>query len=199
MKRLLLPTFICLLLAQLCAAQSVYQLKGTVTDTLISTPLFLSSVVLLRSEDTVIETFTRANDTGAFTLQTSRPGKYLLQISRPGYAEYSDVITLSESVTNLGTIPMLSKEHMLKEFVFTQQVAAIKIKGDTTEYMADSFNVKTGASVEDLLKKLPGIRVDKNGQITAQGETVQKVLVDGEEFFSDDPKVVTQGLQANAV
>ncbi|MCF8450971.1 MAG: outer membrane beta-barrel protein [Taibaiella sp.] len=199
MKRLLLPTIICLFVVQLCAAQSVYQIKGTVADTLISSPLFLSSVVLLRSEDTVIETFTRANDTGAFTLQTSKPGKYLLQISRPGYAEYSDVITLTEPVTNLGTIAMLSKEHMLKEFVFTQQVAAIKIKGDTTEYMADSFNVKTGASVEDLLKKLPGIRVDKNGQITAQGETVQKVLVDGEEFFSDDPKVVTQGLQANTV
>ena len=94
---------------------------------------------------------------------------------------------------------MVSKEHLLKEFVITKQIAAIKIKGDTTEYMADSFKVKENANVEDLLKKLPGIQVDKNGQITAQGETVQKILVDGEEFFSDDPKVVTQGLAANAV
>src|SRR5206468_11006586 len=101
--------------------------------------------------------------------------------------------------TDLGTLPMVSKTHLLQEFVLHQQVAAIKIKGDTTEYMADSFKVKENATVEDLLKKLPGIQVDKNGQITAQGETVQKILVDGEEFFSDDPKVVTQGLQANAV
>src|SRR6202008_1390228 len=98
-----------------------------------------------------------------------------------------------------GLLPMVSKTHLLKEVVLKQQIAAIKIKGDTTEYMADSFKVKENATVEELLKKLPGIQVDKNGQITAQGQTVQKVLVDGEEFFSDDPKVVTQGLQANAV
>ncbi|NDC43069.1 MAG: TonB-dependent receptor, partial [Chitinophagia bacterium] len=80
-----------------------------------------------------------------------------------------------------------------------QQIAAIKIKGDTTEYVADSFATKQNATVEDLLKKLPGIQVDKNGKITAQGSEVKKILVDGEEFFSDDPKVVTKGLQANAV
>ncbi len=73
------------------------------------------------------------------------------------------------------------------------------MKGDTLAFMADSFQVKAGANVEDLLKKLPGIQVNKNGEITAQGERVQKVLVDGEEFFSDDPAVVTQNLRADAV
>ncbi len=184
---------------QLCVAQASYKIKGVATDTLVKSPMYLSSVVLLRVTDTVIETYTRADDNGSFVLQTGKAGKYILQISHPGYADYSDVINVKDSLTDLGGIAMLSKEHLLKEFVFTQQVAAIKIKGDTTEYMADSFNVKSGATVEELLKKLPGISVDKNGQITAQGQTVQKVLVDGEEFFSDDPKVVTQGLQANAV
>jgi hypothetical protein len=111
---------------------------------------------------------------------------------------YTDALNVKKDM-DLGQLPMISKSHLLKEFVLTQQISAIKIKGDTTEYMADSFKVKENATVEDLLKKLPGIQVNKDGQITAQGEAVQKILVDGEEFFSDDPKVVTKGLQANAV
>ena len=75
----------------------------------------------------------------------------------------------------------------------------MRMKGDTLEYAADSFHVREGASVEDLLKILPGIQVDKSGNITAQGEQVKKVLVDGEEFFGDDPTVATQNLQADAV
>ena len=73
------------------------------------------------------------------------------------------------------------------------------MKGDTTEYRADSFKVQANATVEELLKKLPGIQVDKNGQITAQGQKVQKVLVDGEEFFGDDPTLVTQNIRADMV
>ena len=176
-----------------------YTIKGTVTDTLNAAQLQRASVVLIRMPDSVIQTFTRTKADGSFELKVPAQGKYLLVVTFPSFADYTDVINVKKSVTNYGAIPMVSKEHLLKEFVLKQQVAAIKIKGDTTEYMADSFKVKEGATVEDLLKRLPGIQVDKNGQITAQGETVQKILVDGEEFFSDDPKVVTQGMQAAVV
>ena len=76
---------------------------------------------------------------------------------------------------------------------------SIKIKGDTIEYKVDSVLMKAGATVEDLLKKLPGIQVDKNGKITAQGVAVEKVLVDGEEFFSDDPTIVTRNMLSDAI
>jgi hypothetical protein len=184
--------------AQYCEAQS-YHINGSVTDTLNVTPLYRASIVLFRTTDSVVESYTRSGSDGKFQFNVSKPGKYTLRVTFPSFADYIDVITVKESNTDLGDLPMVSREHLLKEFVLTQQVSAIKIKGDTTEYMADSFKVKEGATVEDLLKKLPGIQVDKNGQITAQGETVEKILVDGEEFFSDDPKVVTQGLQSNAV
>ena len=186
----------------LCSFQGVaqsYTIKGSVTDTLNAVQLQRASVVLIRTTDSVIQSFTRTKADGSFELKAPKQGKYILQVTFPSFADFVDVINVKKSTTDYGAIPMVSKEHLLKEFVLRQQVAAIKIKGDTTEYMADSFKVKEGATVEDLLKRLPGIQVDKNGQITAQGETVQKILVDGEEFFSDDPKVVTQGLQANAV
>lgn len=159
----------------------------------------MSSVVLIRVADSVIETYSRAATDGSINLTVAKPGKYILKAMYHGFADFVDPITISKPVTELGVIPMVSKENLLKEFVLTRQIAAIKIKGDTTEYIADSFKTKENATVEDLLKKLPGIQVDKNGQIVAQGETVAKILVDGEEFFSDDPKVVTKGLQAKAI
>lgn len=190
------------ILLVVCSLQGFGQsfvIKGSATDTLNSTPLYRASVVAIRVKDSVIESFTRTGANGRFELKVAAKGKYLLRITFPSFVDYLDAINIKNATTDLGDLPMVSKEHLLKEFVLTKNIAAIKIKGDTTEYVADSFKVKENATVEDLLKKLPGIQVDKDGNITAQGETVQKVLVDGEEFFSDDPKVVTKGLQANAV
>ncbi len=99
----------------------------------------------------------------------------------------------------MGIISIILKAKLLKEVIVHNTAGAIRIKGDTTEFAADSFKVQPNATVEDLLKKLPGIQVDKNGNITAQGEKVQKVLVDGEEFFGDDPTLVTQNLRADMV
>ncbi len=89
-----------------------------------------------------------------------------------------------EASINLGTISMTLKSQLLQEVIVSHKASAIKIKGDTIEHKADSFYLSPGSTVESLLKKLPGIQVDKDGKITAQGETVQKVLVDGEEFFT---------------
>ncbi len=194
----LLSLILLLLIVQKSHAQN-YTIKGSVTDTFINTPLYRASIVLIRTTDSVIESFTRTGMDGRFEIRAGKKGKYLLRISYPGFVDFLDLLDVKKTTTDVGEKPLVSKEHLLKEFVLTQQIAAIKITGDTTEYMADSFKVKENATVEDLLKKLPGIQVDKNGNITAQGETVQKIYVDGEEFFSDDPKVVTQGLQANAV
>ncbi len=185
--------------SSVAAGAQTYTIKGSVFDTLNAAPLARASITVIRLKDTVIESFSRAAANGAFQVNVATEGKYTVQITFPSFADYVDKITVNKAVTDLGQIALVSKEHLLKEFVLKKQVAAIKIKGDTTEYMADSFKVKENATVEDLLKKLPGIQVDKNGAITAQGQTVAKVLVDGEEFFSDDPKVVTKGLQANAV
>ena len=195
----LFKTAMCLLFCVWQASAQDFAVKGSVSDTLLNNQLYRASVVAIRNNDSVIAAFARTDPSGNFILHLSRNGKYILRTTFPGFADHVEVIDVKNAVTDLGMVPMVSKEHLLQTFVFTQQIAAIKIKGDTTEYMADSFKVKDNATVEDLLKRLPGIQVDKDGKITAQGETVQKILVDGEEFFSDDPKVVTQGLQANAV
>jgi len=175
-------------------------IKGTVIDTSEKRNLSNTVIALLRPADSVLVRFTRSNKDGSFTLQKLSPGKFIVMVTRPAYADYFDQVNVAPGATvDLGKVAMILKSQLLQEVVVQHKLGAIRIKGDTTEYIADSFKMAAGATVEDLLKKLPGIQVDKDGKITAQGEAVQKVLVDGEEFFSDDPTIATRGLTADAV
>ncbi|MBS1933864.1 MAG: outer membrane beta-barrel protein [Bacteroidetes bacterium] len=193
-----------LLLAIVCIAHSSIaqssSIKGIVKDTSEKRNLPNSSVLLLRKADSILVAHTRTDKDGAFELPLDSAGKFIILITYPKYADYIDTITTNgKGVIDLGNISLIQKAQLLKEVIVRQQISSIKMKGDTTEYTADSFRVQPNATVEDLLKKMPGIQVDKNGQITAQGEKVNKVLVDGEEFFGDDPTLVTQNLRADMV
>lgn len=189
--------FSLLLLSTTSFAQP-YKVTGTVKDTVNQNPLHMASITLIRAEDSVLESFTRAKQDGSFSLDVAEKGKYIMLTVFPGFADFVDKISVNGDV-KLGEVPMVSRTHLMEEFVFTDQFAAIKIKGDTVEYVADSFKVKDNATVEELLKKLPGLQVDKDGNIQAHGQKVEKLLVDGEEFFTDDPAVVSKSLQAKAV
>lgn len=187
--------------SQITTHAQPYTISGTVIDTLNDNRLQHAAVTVIRSKDSVLETFTRTQQEGQFQINLSHAGKYIVMITFPGLVDYVETILLSPSQpsVSMGQVPMVSKSYLLSEYVLKQEIAAIKIKGDTTEYVADSFKVRDNATVEELLKKLPGLQVNKNGEITAQGEKVQKIMVDGEEFFTDDPAVVSKSLQAKAV
>ncbi|MCB0696490.1 MAG: outer membrane beta-barrel protein [Chitinophagaceae bacterium] len=197
--RLLLLSVLSVALSTVATAQP-YTIKGVVSDTVNMNNLNNASITLIHAEDSVLESFTRTKPDGSFSLAVGSKGKYILLSVFPGFADYVDKIEVKgDQILDLGEIPMVSRTHLMKEFVFTDQFAAIKIKGDTVEYVADSFKVKDNATVEELLKKLPGLQVDKDGNIQAHGQKVEKLLVDGEEFFTDDPAVVSKSLQAKAV
>lgn len=181
-------------------SQETGTVKGTVTDTLNKQNLTNAVVAVLRAKDSVLVKYTRTTKEGQFNLPNLSAGKYIVMVSYPAYADYVDIISVAGgSTTDLGKVPVITKATLLQEVIVRQTVSAIRVKGDTTEYRADSFRVSPNADVQELLRKLPGIQVNSKGEITAQGERVQKVLVDGEEFFSDDPAVVTKNLRADAV
>src|SRR5699024_1732498 len=102
------------------------------------------------------------------------------------------------SSVDLGSVDMMLVSELLDEVVITSR-NKIMIKGDTIEFDASQYTVQKNARVEDLLSQLPGFQVDMNGEITALGETISKVLVDGEEFFGDDPTLVTRNIRADMV
>ena len=174
-------------------------LKGTLADTSDKKNLQHTVVSLLNAKDSFLVKFTRADQSGNFSLNNLKEGKYILMITHPYVGDYFDNIELKDGqVNDLGRIIMIPKTKLLAE-VILKSGSPIKIKGDTTVYTADSFKVREGANVEELLRRLPGIQVDKNGTITAMGEKVTKVLVDGEEFFGSDPGIATKNLRADIV
>ena len=182
-------------------AQNGYRIKGSVADTVANAKLHNTSVVVLNAKDSTLRKFTRVGEDGTFSINGLTKGKFILLVSYPNYADYVEHFTL-DSVNkerDFKRISMLLKARLLAGVIIKGTKAAIKIKGDTTEFDAGSFKVQPNAKVEDLLKQLPGIQVDKDGKITAQGQTVNKVLVDGEEFFGDDPTLVTKNIRSDMV
>lgn len=174
-------------------------LKGTVLDTAENRKLHYSIVALINKADSALYVAIRTNTDGEFELTKIPAGKYTVMISYPKMADFLHDITVTDTSTiDLGKVFMITEAKLLEEVVVRAGVP-IRMRGDTLEYTADSFALKPNSSVEELLKRLPGIQVERDGKIIAQGQEVKKVLVDGDEFFSDDPGLAMKYLQAGAV
>lgn len=173
------------------------KISGQVKDGNENKPVNNAIIALLTPKDSILYSFTRTDAAGNYVLNDVPKGKYILMISQPRYADLLTDITVQKS-TELPLTDLVSKAELLQA-VIVKTGSPLKIRGDTTVYTADSFKVSANANVEELLKRLPGIQVDKDGNIKAMGETVQKVLVDGEEFFGDDPGMAVKNIRADAV
>lgn len=197
MRRILLFIFSCIYCFS--AYSQTAQIKGVLVDSVDKKDLTNALVTLIRNKDSVLIDFSRANTSGAFSLNVPDTGSYILMATHPYFSDFSEsILVLSEPQISMGIINMLSKAKLLEEVVVRAN-RAMYLRGDTTIFTADSFKVEEGANVEELFKKLPGFQVDRNGNITAMGETVKKVLVDGEEFFGSDPGIATKNLRADVV
>lgn len=190
---------ISLLTAQLAFAQK-FSIKGQVTDS-SNTVLPSSTVMLLSQKDSTLVNFGVSDRNGFFEVKNVGAGDYFLKITFVGYATYEKIISTKGAVQeiNIGTIKMVPQSKQLDELVIKAEKAPVTVKRDTIEFNAGSFKVKANANVEDLLKKLPGVEVETDGTVRAQGEQVQRVMVDGREFFGRDPKLATRNLPADAV
>lgn len=192
-------TFLLLTLITLCVITSQAQtFSGTISDTINKKNIENAVVALLKPGDSILYKFIRTGKEGEFEIKNVKPGKYVLMVTHPYFADLLDDITVPDNGLNLKSLAVIPKSKLLQE-VIVKTGSPIKIKGDTVVYTADSFKVSANANVEELLKKLPGIQVDKDGKIKAMGEQVEKVLVDGEEFFGDDPGMAVKNLRADAV
>ncbi|MBD5205271.1 MAG: TonB-dependent receptor [Bacteroidales bacterium] len=138
---------------------------------------------------------------GKFEFKNVRPGLINLQVSMTGMEPIVKDITVNSDQDTIfvGRLRISENPVLLDEAVVTAIRAAVVAKEDTLEYNAGSFHTSPNASVEDLLKKLPGVEVGSDGSITSQGKTISKILVDGKEFFGDDPKAATKNLPSNMV
>ncbi len=176
-----------------------YTLSGDVLDEKAA-PLLYATVTLLNPADSTLAFFGITNSDGHFEIKSVTAGKYLLQSAFLGYKTiYKSVEVPLQSGTGFGAMIMKPSAVALKEAEVNGERIPILIKKDTIEYDAAAYKTKPDAAAEDLLKKLPGVEVDRAGNIRAQGEDVKNVLVDGKEFFGSDPQVATKNIPADAI
>jgi len=176
-----------------------FQLKGEILDEKAA-PLSTATVVLLNPADSTMSYFAVSGKNGQFEIGNIKKGDYLLQISLITYKTiYRDLSFPSSFGGDIGSVILIPKPVGLNEVNITGERIPVKIRKDTIEYEARAFKTKPDAVAEDLIKKLPGMEVDRAGNIKAMGEDVKNVTVDGKEFFGNDPKVATRNLPADAI
>ena len=177
-----------------------FNITGTVKDAATTDPLMEATVRLLAAKDSAFVKGVTTDLDGKFTLQGVKKGNYILSVTYIGYADhYQNVDGNAGSNIRLGVIEMKEASHLLGVVNVVATKTPIKVMEDTVEYNADSYHTQPNAVVEDLLKRLPGVEVDSDGKITAQGKSITKILVNGKEFFSDDPQVASKNLPANMI
>lgn len=181
-------------------AQVPTSIKGKVVDNGSGISLNNSVITLLHAKDSILVEYSRAHEDGSFSLKNIKDGNYILMVTYSKYTDFVEKIAIDSAnrQIDVGNIEMLLLSELLDAVVITGS-NAITIKGDTIEFDASKYTIQPNSKVEDLLAQLPGIQIDKDGKITTQGETVSKVLVDGEEFFGDDPTLVTKNIRGDMV
>ncbi len=181
------------------ATAQQFNVKGIVVDS-THAAVQNAMVVALTRTDSVIAAFSTTTGSGRYTINRLAPGEYILQVTGIGFKPVRRDFRIVDADVTADTVVMLSAGAIeLGELVVSAEHIPIVNKPDTLEYNAEAFKTRINATVEELLKRLPGLTVGTDGSITAQGQTVQKVLVDGKEFFGNDPKMATRNLPAAAV
>ncbi len=175
------------------------EVNGIVKDTTSYPRVANATALVISAKDSILQKFTHTQKDGSFKLVGVPYGNYILIISHPNFGDYTEEITLSDSIKIISKDFFLVQKSILINEVLIQRQRDVKINGDTTEFNANNYKLLENASAEDLLKLLPGLKVDKDGKVTAYGEAVNKVYVDGEEFFGEDPTLATKNIRAEMI
>lgn len=194
----LIPILLALTATAISASPAT--VKGIVKDG-EGEPLPGTTLQLISLPDTVRTAYMISQPDGSFSFNNIKKGKYVLLLSMTGMEDKGKNIEIKEQrqEINLGTITMSENAVMLKEAVVTGIKTAVIAKQDTIEFNADSFHTSPNSTVNELLKKLPGVEIGSDGSITSNGKSIKKILVDGKEFFGDDPQMATKNLPSNMV
>lgn len=182
------------------SAQNRGRISGKVFDSELNEPIQEANIRVLQQKDSTFVNGVATNVKGDFSINLPF-GSYIVHVTYIGNNDAFRNVTLNNSNpnSNLGTIELSADNILLDAVVATAKAAEIVVKGDTVEYNADSYKVTESAVLEDLFKKMPGVEISEDGKITVNGREVNKIMVDGEEFFSTDPKVASKNLPAKMV
>lgn len=178
-------------------AQDLIKFEGQVSDT-IQSPVELANVVAYDQETNAITSFGVTDHQGIFVLKLEEDKNYLLKVTFVGYENFEASILARENSDNRLTIELVPSLEQLRAMEVVEEFPVV-ISGDTIVYKADAFTNGTERKLEDVFEALPGFEVDEYGGVRVQGKQVEKILVEGKEFFEGDTKLAVQNIPANAV
>lgn len=184
---------LCLVLFTTGTWAQQFSISGKVVDSETRAPLESATLFVEKVQDSSLVSYTISNRTGDFTIEGSQRVDSLRLVSTyNGYTTYSRLLILEDRKLDLGLVQMEVANNMLGEVTVVSERAPVTIKRDTLEFNAGSFNTRQDANLEEVMKKLPGVEVDAQGNITVNGKPVSRILVNGKEFFGNDPKIATK-------
>jgi len=187
--------YIIVLLLITTVSYSQIKLEGVVRDSL-KTPLELANIVAINQETNGLESYAITDEKGNFSIKLSKNTTYNIQVSYIGQKTFKDIISTKE--INIRKDYTLFPDNLLDEVEIVYEMPVL-VKGDTLIYNADSFKNGSERKLGDVLKKLPGVEINENGQIEVEGKVVNKLMVNGKDFFDGDTKIATKNIPSNAV
>ena len=176
-----------------------YSVKVKLTDSVSREPVSYATIYVSRDGSAEKAFYAMTDGNGVGVISNIPGGKYVFVAELMGYYRLSSKIELKDKVTDLGEMLMNEDITMLDEVVVTAVGNQVVVKKDTVEYTASLFKTTDNDMLEDLLKKLPGVEVDSDGGITYQGESITKIMIDGKEFFLDDPSLASKNIPAKII
>ena len=195
-----------LLTALICSMHFFAFSQGTITGKLVDSvsgkPLGLATVTVFKAADTILVTYRMSSSDGAFKVPGLPAGINLrVIVSYSGYRVFRKEFTIQpdQLLVDFGKVALKTSSVALDEVLVIAERPPVSMRKDTIEFNAAAFKTLPNALVEDLLKKLPGVQVDADGNIMVNGKAVNRILVDGKTFFGDDPKMATRNLPANVI
>jgi hypothetical protein len=174
-------------------------LQGLLTDSDSQAKLSGATVTLLNAVDSQVVSSMVTDPRGRISFRNIAAGKYIIRISMIGYRPYFSDVTLTDEEKQLGMIRMEKEGKELQGVTVVSKTPLVIQKADTSQFSASQYKVNPDASTEDLVKKMPGITVDKDGTVTAQGEQVKKLTIDGKDYFGDDVSAALKNLPSEVV
>jgi len=179
------------------SAQKNFEVKGLVTDA-ESVPLIAATVVLLELPDSTFANYGLTTDEGKFRLDAKKNIEYILQVSYMGFSPFAKKITLDQDY-DFKTIVLEESTNTIDGVQVEAEHIPIRMRGDTLEFNSAAFNVEAHDDVEKLLEQMPGVEILEDGTIKINGKKVEKILVDGKEFFGEDAQAALKNLPADAI
>ncbi len=198
-RNLFLTFVLCMICFTAATAQQRTEMKGTVADSASKEFLEMATITAQDPKDSSLITYTLSDKKGAFRLTGLPANKPIrILISYTGYRTFIKTLGTDRD-TDLGNIPLAMAARELGVVEIAGNRPPVSIRKDTIEFNADAFKTRPNAVLEELLKKLPGVDIDPEGKITVNGKPVSRILVDGREFFGNDPKIALKNLPTHIV